>query len=390
MDSREDEIYEELNKIDKLDAKLYSELLNKYDEETVNKVIEEMIDSDVNNSSKFDYYVTKISYIGDEMVKDGFAAYIVDLSDIPEISTEDNIKLATEIYYIVQELNSILDEFGFNDKSMFWLSDRVEECISKCNDSVRLKEIKKLYNKFLYKRDKMVEYNLRLVIYVSKRYYKKVADINEIVQLGNIGLMKACERYDPTFNTCFSTYAYHWIRQNITREIAHITCPISIPVGLYAFNLSVKKSVNFLRKELKREPRIEEIADHMGESDLEKIKLSMQTFADPISLNEPINGSSDDEEIVVLDSVEDETANIFEQVIKRDLSTEVMELLKNTLTEREFIVLCHRYGLGDCSQQKLQQLGDKYGLSRERIRQIETKAIQKIKRKGKYLIEYLK
>ena len=141
---------------------------------------------------------------------------------------------------------------------------------------------------------------------------------------------------------------------------------------------------------MKREPRIEEIANHMGEFDLEKIKLSMQTFADPISLNEPINGSSDDEEIVVLDSVEDETANIFEQVIKRDLSTEVMELLKNTLTEREFIVLCHRYGLGDCSQQKLQQIGDKYGLSRERIRQIETKAIQKIKRKGKYLIEYLK
>jgi len=389
MDSREYEIYGELNKIDKLDAKLYSELLNKYDEETVNKVIEEMIDSDINNSSKFDYYVTKISYIGDGMVKDGFAAYIVDLSDIPEISTEDNIKLATEIYYIVQELNSILDEFGFNDKSMFWLSDRVEECISKCKDSVRLKEIKKLYNKFLYKRDMMVEYNLRLVIYVSKRYYKKVADINEIVQLGNIGLMKACERYDPTFNTCFSTYAYHWIKQSITRGIADISSPVTVPVNVYMFNLSVKKSVEFLRRELRREPRVEEIAEHMGEKDLEKIRITIQAFTVPVSLNESINASGDDEEIIVLDSVEDETANIFDQITKRDLSTEVMELLKNTLTEREFIVLCHRYGLGDCPSQRLQQIGDKYGLSRERIRQIETKAIQKIKRKGKYLVEYL-
>ena len=390
MDSIEYEIYEELSKINKLTAKIYSELLNKYDEETVNKVIDEMIDSDVNNSSKFDYYVTKICYIGDEMAKDVYTAYTADLAYIPEISSEENIKLATEIYCIVQELNFMLDELGFNDRTVFWLSDRVEDCINRCNNNTKLKEVKKLYEKFLYKRDRLVEYNLRLVIAMSKRYYKKVVEFNEIIQLGNIGLMKACEKYDPSFNTCFSTYAYHWIRQSITREIAQMSCSVSVPVNVYMYNLSLKRSIDVLRKKLRRQPRVEEIADHMGEKDVEKIKVTMQAFAVPVSLNESISSSADGDDFTVMDSIEDENSNIFDQVAKRDLSIEVMELLKDTLTEREFMVLCYRYGLGDCNQQKLQQIGDKYGLSRERIRQIEVKAIQKIRRKGRYLIDYLK
>ena len=136
--------------------------------------------------------------------------------------------------------------------------------------------------------------------------------------------------------------------------------------------------------------QIEEIAEYIGNVDGEKIRLTLQTFSETVSLNEPVSTSADDDEFTIMDSVVDENSNIFDQITKIDLSTEMMELLKRILTEREFAVLCRRYGLDDCPFQRLQQIGDTYGLSRERIRQIESKAIKKIRRKGKYLVEYLK
>ena len=180
-------------------------------------------------------------------------------------------------------------------------------------------ELKKLYEKFLYKRDRIVEYNLRLVIAMSKRYYKRVVEFNEIIQLGNIGLMKACEKYDPTFNACFSTYAYYWIRQSITREIAQMSCPVSVPINVYMYNLSLKRSIEVLRKELRRQPRVEEIAEYIGEKDLEKIRVTMQAFAVPVSLNESISSSSDGDDFTMLDSIEDENSNIFSLITKKDL-----------------------------------------------------------------------
>lgn len=388
MNEMELKIYNILKNIDVLDADIYSNLLNTYDEELVNRVIEEMIDIDINNLSKFDYYVSRITYVDDVMAKSLYDAYSIDLNSIPVLTREENIKLATEIYEIIVEMKKILDSVNFNEVSGFWISDKVEAYLEKCEEIDTLNRLKKLYNKFIYKRNMLTEGNLKLVISVGKQYYKKGIDINDIIQLGNIGLMKACERYVPSFNTCFSTYSYYWIKQNITRNLIYNTCPVSVSYGLVSFNILMRKNIEELRSELGREPTSHEIAEYMNAS-LEKVNIALRTFSDHVSLNEPINYSGDDDEFTFMDTIEDEDSNIFKNIVDKDLSKDLMACLTNNLTDNEFDILCHRYELNDCSFHTLHELGIKYGLSRERIRQIEAKAISKFKKRGKYLATYL-
>ena len=245
------------------------------------------------------------------------------------------------------------------------------------------------YELMLYKRNLLTEGNLKFVIFVSKRFYQTGIDINEIIQLGNIGLMKACEKYDPSFSASFTTYAYYWIRQNIMKELGYINCSLSVSYHIISVHMTMNKTIRMLRVLLNREPTDEEIAEHM-EIPVDKVRTCIRTFSDPVALNEPIKLVSDSEdEVTFMESLEDRDSNVFDIVTNKFLSKELIDFLRSNLSEKEFNVICHRYELGDYSFKRLRVLGEEFGVSRERIRQIETKAIDKIKKRGKYFKTYL-
>lgn len=388
MDGMELDIYNFLNKIDKLDANNYSDLLKNYNENVVNNVIENMIEMDVKFISKFYYYISKVAYYDNIVTKTLYDAYSLDLNLIPVLTKEENFKLAKEINEIINEIKVVLKSvnYVYNDSS--WISDIIEHYLEICSDLEVKKMLQKLYNTFVYKRNKLTEGNLKFVIFVGKKYIKNGIDIIDIIQYGNIGLMKACEKYEPSFNSCFSTYAYYWIKQNITKNISQVICPVSIPYALVSFNVLIKKCIKELKEEYGEEPNIYQIAEYTGFS-VEKVIEIMQVFSDPVSLNDPINFSGDNDEYTLMDSLEDQKSNVFTKVLNKNLSKEVLDLLVNNLTDMEFNVLCHRYELNNCSFMTLREIGISLGVSRERVRQIEVKAINKIKRKAKHLVAYL-
>jgi len=389
MSQLELEIYKFLDEIDVLDAKIYSKLLKKYDEEMVNNIIEKMMDMDISYVSKFDYYISKVAYYDNVIAKSLLDAYLIDLNLVPVFSKEENGKLTNEIYLIVNEIKEILNRDNLDESKSYWIGDRVDSYLNECSDTDELNKLKKLYDKFIYKRNILLEGNLKFVIFVGKQYFKRGIDVNEIIQYGNIGLMKACEKYDPSFNTTFTTYAYYWIKQSIMRGVADITTCVSVSYNMVAFNMLMRKTINTLSVIFDKEPTEDELAEYM-EVPVDKIRTCMQIFSDTFSLNEPLNSSSDEDgEWTFMDSLIDRDSDVFDVVSNSHLSKDLMEFLKNNLTDREFTVICARYELGDNVFKTLHKVGVEFGLSRERIRQIEVKAVNKIKRKGKYLADYL-
>ena len=220
----------------------------------VNNVIEKMIDDNVLYVSKFEYYINRIASYDEVVVKNLYDAYSVDLSNVSFLSKEENVKLSMEINSILKEIRDILVMDGYDVTNVSWISDVIDIYLKKCKNVNKLNRIKKLYNNFLYKRNLLTEGNLKFVIFVSKRFYHTGIDINEIIQLGNIGLMKACEKYDSSFSASFTTYAYYWIKQNIMKELGFINCSLSVSYNIISLNMSIKKTINILRLMLNREP----------------------------------------------------------------------------------------------------------------------------------------
>lgn len=383
------DVYNILKELKKLDGDVYSNLLSIYGEDLVNKVIERMIDEDSDNTSKFEYYISRISFVDDTIATSLYGAYSMDMSFIPRLTNEENVKLATEIYYIIKELNDILDLVGYVGDSV-WITDRVDNYLGICNDSEVMDKLKRLYDKFKYKRNKLVEGNLRMVISFGKPFYKSGVDINEIIQFGNIGLMRAIEKYDPKYNTLFSTYAYHWIKQSITRNLSDVINLVDVPYYLVCTNMSVNKAIRFLRVEFGREPTVEEIASYLDIS-VNKVIEVKTLFAERVSLDDYVNSSlSGDEDYTIMDTIKDENSDIEGEVFGKLLAVDILDCLRDFLTYQEFEVICHRFEIGNYSFCTLAQLGEKYGVTKERIRQIENKAKSKIKRKGRGLFSYLR
>ena len=389
MSQMELEIYKVLEEIDVLDAKIYCNLIRNYDEQTVNNIIEKMMDTDIRYVSKFDYYITKVAYCDNVVAKDIFDAYLLDLNSISVFSKDENSKLAKEIFLLVNEIKEILDKDNSDGRKYFWIGDKVDTYLNECRNSEDLIRLKKLYDKFIYKRNVLLEGNLKFVIFVGKQYFKKGVESSEIVQYGNVGLMKACEKYNPSFNASFTTYAYYWIKQCIMKGLADITTSVTVSYGMVTFNMLMKKTINMLSVVLNREPTEEEIAEYM-EVSVDKIRTCLQVFSDPFSLNEPLNSSSDDEgDSVFMDSLEDKRTDVFDIVSKSYLSNDLMDFLVKNLTDKEFAVICSRFELNDNTFKTLDKVGIEFGVTRERIRQIENKAINKIRKKGRYLADYL-
>ena len=224
-------------------------------------------------------------------------------------------------------------------------------------------------------KEKLINHNLRLVVSIAKRYMGHGLPLLDLIQEGNLGLMKAVERYDVNKGFKFSTYATYWIKQAISRGLADQARNIRIPVHMITFMSEIRKFEHDFQQAHNRKPKEAEVAAAL-KVDIKKIKEAYSWMNDTSSIDIVVG---DDEDVTIESFVEDESApTAFTSIEDADRNTAIQNIL-NTLSDREMVVIMRRFGIGSSRAETLDEIGKDFGLSKERIRQIEATALRKLR-----------
>jgi RNA polymerase primary sigma factor len=254
----------------------------------------------------------------------------------------------------------------------------IQRLLKQCPDNRELKQlferIKALEAEVTQARDKMIKANLRLVVSIAKKYLHRGLTFSDLIQEGNLGLMKAVTRYDYTTGYRLSTFASWWIRQTITRAIYDKTRTIRIPVHLQEIRNRCYRAFYDLLKELGREPSLKEISERSGVPE-DKILMVTNLSDELISLETPVGDEGDRLGDFIRN---DKAISPYEGILESELMEKTSHIL-NTLTQREEKIMKMRFGIGDEVEHTLEEIGRAFRVSRERIRQIEKKALKRLK-----------
>ena len=312
-------------------------------------------------------------------VEDPVRMYLKEIGKVPLLSAEEEIDLAQK-----------MEEGNVAQEKIVILKNRIEESEDEAEIADLKEEIKTLQKDVDAGADakkRLAEANLRLVVSIAKRYVGRGMLFLDLIQEGNLGLIKAVEKFDYRKGYKFSTYATWWIRQAITRAIADQARTIRIPVHMVeTINKLIRVSRQLLQ-ELGREPSPEEIAEEMG-MPVERVREILKISQEPVSLETPIG---EEEDSHLGDFIKDDNVPVPADAAAFTLLKEQLEEVLGTLTEREQKVLTLRFGLEDGRARTLEEVGKEFNVTRERIRQIEAKALRKLRHpsRSRKLKDYL-
>ena len=276
-----------------------------------------------------------------------------------------------------QMLQKIMSEVNIDDSVKMYLKDIGRVPLLSAPEELELAKL--MSNGDEYAKQKLIEANLRLVVSIAKRYVGRGMQFLDLIQEGNLGLMKAVEKFDYTKGFKFSTYATWWIRQAITRSLADQARTIRIPVHMVETINKLQKVSRTLLQKLGREPTQTEIAEAMGISEAKVVEIQ-KIALDPVSLETPI-GEEDDSHLG--DFIEDKSTASQIEIAETKERKELIEEILTSLAPREAAVLILRYGLRDNKTRTLEEVGKEFDVTRERIRQIEAKALRKLRHPNK-------
>ena len=309
----------------------------------------------------------------DDVSDDSVRLYLREIGKIPLLNSEEELELAQKIVANRDELEAIREQ----------LTD--EELAVGERHKLEAKA-----TKLSRPKDKMAEANMRLVVSIAKRYSGRGLDFLDLIQEGNTGLLRAVEKFDPDKGFKFSTYATWWIRQAITRAIADQARTIRIPVHMVETINKLLRTQRRMTQELNREPTMEELSAEL-ELEPEKIEYIMKIKQDISSLDAGVGRDGDEEDSVLADFIEDEETISPEDSATNQLLKEQVQDVLSSLSDREQKIVRMRFGLDNGKSHTLEEVGQEFAVTRERIRQIEAKALAKLRKHkdAKKLYEYL-
>ena len=309
----------------------------------------------------------------DDVSDDSVRLYLREIGKIPLLSSEEELELAQKIVANRDELEAIREQLTDEDLA---IGER--------------HKLEAKATKLSRPKDKMAEANMRLVVSIAKRYSGRGLDFLDLIQEGNTGLLRAVEKFDPDKGFKFSTYATWWIRQAITRAIADQARTIRIPVHMVETINKLLRTQRRMTQELNREPTMEELSAEL-ELEPEKIEYIMKIKQDISSLDAGVGRDGDEEDSVLADFIEDEETISPEDSATNQLLKEQVQDVLSSLSDREQKIVRMRFGLDNGKSHTLEEVGQEFAVTRERIRQIEAKALAKLRKHkdAKKLYEYL-
>ena len=308
------------------------------DEEEVDEVDTDVVDQELDTMPRTDDIIT---------------AYIHDIKGFPLLNQEEEIELAKDIQAGEEARLKLNDDLPQDEK------DSLQDIIDRADAS----------------KEYFVNCNLRLVVWWSSKYRNRGLAQEDIIQEGNMGLIRAVEKFDPEKGARFSTYASTWIRKHIMRAIQNQARTVRLPIHISSYISKIKRTEAELGTKLGRDPSIEELAEEMGIT-TEKIVEYQGYYADTISLDTPVGN---EDALSIGDLIANpNSSNPFEEIARKEYSSELNRVLKQ-LNPREYQVITLRFGINDGNARTLEEIGRIIGLTRERVRQIESKALRKLR-----------